>query len=108
MAAGSRVGLECQTEAFGPQWGVTGGWIREVTQRTGDPEAPVGSTLSKSHSSSGRVEILTYSCLPGPTLRGPQAYLVAMTQEWSLDDGEGGLAATSQGWARACDGRRGV
>lgn len=24
VAAGSRVGLECQTEEFGPQWGVTG------------------------------------------------------------------------------------
>lgn len=90
---------------MGSHWGLDQG---SNTQRTGDPEAPIGSTLSKSHSSRGRVEILTYSCLPGPTLRGPQAYLVAMTQEWSLDDGEGGLAATSQGWARACDGRRGV
>lgn len=101
---GSRVELECQTEECGPYWGVTGGLDQgSNTQRTGGPEAPVGSTLSKLHRSSGTVETLTYSCLSGLTRRGAQAYLVAMTQEWSLDDGEGGLAATSQAWERACD-----
>lgn len=31
VAAGSGVGLAGQAEEFGPQWTVTGGWIREVT-----------------------------------------------------------------------------
>lgn len=50
-------------------------------QRNGGPEVPMGSILSKSHSSNGRMGIWTSSCLPGPTLRGPQAHLMAMTQE---------------------------
>lgn len=68
----------------------------------------MGTTLSKSHNSNGKAGILNHSCLPGPKLTGPQAHLVAITQEWNLDDGEGGLAATSQGWDRAPQRRQGV
>lgn len=67
--------------------GITGGWIREETQRTGGSEVPTGTTLSKSHNSNSKAGILNHSCLPGPKLTGPQAHLVAITQEWNLDDG---------------------
>lgn len=48
------------------------------------------------------------SCLPGPTLRRPQAQLVTIPQERSLGDREGGLAATNQGWDSAPGGRHEV